>query len=125
MASSKMIDRTTARLRELDLEIAKRLLAAALLLQAEHKRDLSKANPAPHRHSSKPGEYPRARTYNLRDAVEVEPRSPAGIADNGLKVRVGYLKSAEYILELTKKNRKNVEDTAQRIKGRLRAIIGS
>lgn len=118
-----MIDNTARRLRELDLEIARRILAAALLLQAEHKRDLSTANPPPHLNSSKPGQYPKARTYNLRDAVVVEPRSPAAIADNRLRAKVGYLVSADYILALTNRKRKNVEDTAERIRPRLTAIL--
>ncbi len=94
-----------------------RLKAAALLLQAEHKKDLSTANPAPHRTPSRPGEYPKARTYNLRDAVAIER------VKYGVEYRVGYYRNAEYIVPLTRKLRKNVFDTAARISARLQRIL--
>jgi len=92
------------------------LMGAAVLLQAEHKRDLSKANPAPHLNPSKVGEFPRARTYNLRDAVAVEKVGP-------YEVRVGYLANAWYIVPLSVRARLNVTHTAQRIKSRIDAIL--
>lgn len=114
---ARLIDNTAAILKRLTKETDDRLRAAALLLQAEHKRDLSTANPAPHTNPSKPGQYPRARTYNLRDAVT------AVMVKYGVEWRVGYLQSAEYIIPLTNRKRKNVEDTAERIRPRINAIL--
>lgn len=93
-----------------------RVLAAAVLLQGEHKRDLSKMNPSPHLTPSKPGQYPRARTLNLRNAVTVKKLGPE-------RYRVGYLKSAWYIVALAKIKRLTVVDTAERIKPRMIRII--
>lgn len=93
-------------------QLNRRLLAAAVLLQAEHKRDLSKTYPP----ASKPGQYPAARTLNLRDAVTVIP------IKNGF--RVGYLVNAAYIVHLVARGRLGLLDTAQRIMPRLRKIIG-
>jgi len=104
-------------------EQAKRLLAAAVLLQAEHKRDLSRSNPFPHDNPSIPGEYPKGRTWNLRDSVAVEPTTVEGVMRNGWRVRVGYLKGAWYIEALRKIGRLTVVDTANRIRDRLQRII--
>jgi hypothetical protein len=111
------IDNTAKVLAGLVQQNDDRLKAAALLLQAEHKRDLSTANPAPHRNSSRPGEYPKARTYNLRDAVAVER------VQKGVEWRVGYLKNADYIVALTRNLRKNVFDTARRVQSRIAKIL--
>ena len=109
-------DNTDAATRDLQRQVEARLMGAGVLLQAEHKRDLSKANPAPHNNPSKPGQYPRARTYNLRDAVAVEKVSP-------VEIRVGYLKSAWYIVPLSIRARLNIRHTAGRIKTRLDALL--
>jgi hypothetical protein len=97
-------------------EVDKRVLAAATLLQAEHKRDLSRMNPPPHLNSSKPGEFPKARTLNLRNAVTLKKISVA-------HYRVGYLTNASYIVFLSRRLRKTIKDTAERIKAKLEAII--
>lgn len=91
-------------------DAAKVLLRNALVLQAEHKRRLSKFNPPPHKNSSKPGEYPRARTYNLRDAVVIEPASLAIIEQTGT-VRVGVQTNAPYGPILTKRGRLGIAKT--------------
>jgi hypothetical protein len=114
---ARLIDNTARILEQLVRDTDKRLRAAALLLQAEHKRDLSTANPAPHRNPSRPGQYPKARTYNLRDAVTAE------MVKYGVEWRVGYLVNAEYILALTNKQRKNIEDTAERIRPRINQLL--
>lgn len=88
-----------------------RLIAAASLLVGEHKRDLSKTFPP----ASVPGQYPAARTLNLRDSVGVQ-EVPDGF-------RVGYLPGAFYVLFLAKRGRLTVEDTAKRIAPRLARII--
>jgi len=107
--SAKILDK-------LDKQVQARLMGAAVMLQAEHKRDLSKANPRPHLSPSKVGEYPKARTYNLRDAVAVEKVGP-------YEIRVGYWASAWYILPLSNRARLNVTHTAARIKARVDAIL--
>lgn len=91
---------------------AANLLANALILQAAHKAKLSIANPYPHNNPSKPGEWPKARTFNLRDAVDIEPRSVAEIMNRGW-IRVGVLKGAEYgyFLTLPRFGRKGIADT--------------
>ena len=97
----------------LEALLQRRLLAAAVLLQAEHKRDLSKTFPP----ASNPGQFPAARTFNLRDSVTVVPIKGG--------YRVGYLANASYIVWLIKRNRKGIHDTARRIMPRLLKIIGS
>lgn len=89
----------------------RRLKAAAALLQAEHKRDLSKTYPP----ASKPGQFPAARTFNLRDSVVVVP------IPNGY--RVGYLVNAEYIVWLVKRGRKALLDTVTRVGPRLNKVM--
>ena len=72
------------------------LLQAAITLQGLHKKDLSKSNPPPlHINPSKRGEYPRGRTWNLRDSVAFEPMMLSSIVREQ-SVRVGYRKGAEY-----------------------------
>jgi hypothetical protein len=92
--------------------VAKSLLKKALILQTAHKRHLSVANPKPHDRPSKPGEYPKARTFNLRDAVAIEPRD-LGAIRRTLIVRVGVLTTALYgpILSGPKFKRKGIADT--------------
>lgn len=93
-----------------------RVRAAAVLLVAEHKKDLSVGNPRPHNTPSKPGQFPRFRTLNLRDSVTLARVSQA-------VYRVGYMTGAWYILALQKRNRKTVKDTALRIQAKLERII--
>lgn len=94
-------------------QVQRRVLAAAVLLQAEHKRNLSSTFPP----ASRPGEYPAARTLNLRDSVTVVP-----IRDG---YRVGYAANAGYIVHLARRNRLTVIDTARRIAPQLRKILGT
>jgi hypothetical protein len=102
-----MPDPTPSILQALD----RRLLAAATLLQSEHKRDLSTTYPP----ASKPGQYPHARTLNLRDSVTV-----VKIRDG---YRVGYAANAVYIVHLAGRGRRTIIDTAQRIGARLARIM--
>lgn len=97
---------------QLEAIVRRRLLAAAVLLQAEHKKDLSKTFPP----ASTSGQYPAARTMNLRDAVTVA-EIPGGY-------RVGYLTSATYVIWLAARGRLTVRDTAARIAPRLARIMG-
>ena len=95
----------------IEQRLNRRLLAAAVLLQAEHKGDLSKTYPP----ASAPGQFPAARTFNLRDSPTVVP-IPGGY-------RVGYLVNASYIVWLVKRGRLGLIDTLNRIRPRLLKII--
>src|SRR6202011_2725664 len=53
---------------------AARILTAGSLLVAEAKRDYSRSNPRPHDNPAPRGEFPRGRTWNLRDSVTMEPK---------------------------------------------------
>lgn len=100
-------------LADLRRRLDRRILAAAVLLQAEHKRDLSKTFPP----ASRPGQYPAARTLNLRDSVTVAP-----VRDG---YRVGYFTNASYVVYLAIRGRLTVLDTAQRIGPRMARILRS
>lgn len=89
---------------------ARTLLRNALTLQAEHKRRLSIANPRPHKNSSHAGQYPKARTFNLRDAVVIEPAS-LDVITQSLSVRVGISISAFYGFILSERGWKGLHDT--------------
>lgn len=94
---------------------AQRLLKDMLKLQAAHKRNLSRANPRPHKSPAKKGEYPKARTLNLRDAVVVEPRDLATLTSS-LRGRVGVLVNAEYGYILEQAGWKGLLDTHESLK---------
>lgn len=82
--------------RDLRQAAASLLIVAAQEFQKNHKKDLSKSNPPPrHITPSKPGEYPRGRTWTLKDSVTYEPTNKATVAKTQV-VRVGYHKNAEY-----------------------------
>jgi|SRR5579883_3010892 len=100
-------------------EAAKLLLRAAVILQAEHKRDLSrKTNPPPHTTPSRPGEFPAIRTGNLRDSPAFEPTDLAEVRQT-LTVRVGIRKNAEYGWWLYRKGWLGLPDTLARVRDRL------
>ncbi len=104
-------------------EVAKRLLAGGLLLQAEAKRDLSRSNPAPHANPAPPGQFPRGRTWNLRDGVVVDPAAVDAVRRT-MRVRVGLLGGAWYGEALRRRGWLGIPDTARRIAGRLKALLG-
>lgn len=104
-------------------QLARRLLAAAAMLQSEAKRDYSSSNPAPHKTPAPRGEFPRGRTWNLRDAVEIFPRDLAEIARRG-KVRVGITKNAFYGAILKQRGWKGIRDTYSRVKPALAKLLG-
>ncbi len=100
-----------------------RLMAAAVLLQAEHKRDLSRlSNPAPHRTPAPRGTWPAGRTWNLRDSVAIDPADLNEIVKSG-RVRVGLLKNAFYGNVLAVKGWKGLLDTLDRVRGQVVAIL--
>ncbi len=90
--------------------VARKLLSNALILQAEHKKKLSVANPRPYKHPAPKNTYPKARTYNLRDAVVVEPSSLKQIRSLGYVI-TGILLGAWYGAILKKLGWKGLADT--------------
>jgi len=107
---------------ELRTQAAKRLLAAALVLQAEHRKDLSRGNPAPHDSPAAKGEFPKARTGHLIAAIGVEPASPAQVKQT-LRVRVGWKPAGFYGLALWRKGWKGLKDTLDRARGLVAAAL--
>ena len=94
--------------------LADRLLRMAVYFQTQHKLRLNVSNPRPYLNSSKPGEYPRARTGFGRDSVMYEPTSRSEVRRD-LTIRIGYLVNAFYmpVLELTRNRlglRKTLDD---------------
>lgn len=102
-----------ARMRE---RAAKIILRNMLTLQAAHKKKLSIANPPPkHDKPAKRGQYPKARTFNLRDCVVVEPASLTTIQYT-LTGRTGILMNAMYGAILKAQGWKGIEDTHAELK---------
>lgn len=107
-------------------EMARRLLAAAVLYQTEHRKRLNVSNPAPYlpATTSRPGEYPRARTGFGRDNVAYEPATVQGVIDAGFVVRLGYRASAWYMGYLeAERRRKGLVSTFDDLKGQIRAVL--
>jgi hypothetical protein len=122
MSFDESIDDLSLRLRE---ELAKRVLAAAVLLQAETKRDYSRSNPRPHNNPAPRGEFPRGRTWNLRDGIAIIPATVEGVMAEGGRVRVGYLPAAFYGVVLANKGWKGIKDTYVRVRQQLAKILGA
>lgn len=102
---------------------AESLMRAALFFQAQHQQRLAKSNPRPYNNSSKPGEYPRARTGAGRAGVLVDPPNLAGVASEG-RVRVGYVQNTFYMLVLELRyDRLGLLQTLKDLKGQIKAII--
>ena len=80
----------------LNSKIGKGLARCAEYFETQHKLRLNKSNPAPYLDSSKPGEYPRARTGFGRRNHTYDPASPDEMAAEGA-VRLGYLQNAWYM----------------------------
>ncbi len=111
-----LADRTDPFLAELQAAAAEELLKLAVVLQAEHKADLSRRHNGPPRydHPAAPGEFPAARTFNLRDSVAISPSTKAEIGRE-LRVRVGYLEGAKYGAFLAARGYLTVDHTAIRL----------
>lgn len=124
-ATSKLILKPEAAFASARLEMAKRLLAAAIAFQAEHRKRLNVANPPPHDNSSRPGQYPKKRTGFGQSQVSYEPTSPAEVARE-LVVRVGISRPGFYLEVLAlDRGRKGLIDTLNEMRGRLEGIINS
>ena len=107
-------ERTKQRIRGRVTEVVR---AKCALLKTEHQKDLNTAYPPP----SKPRQYPRRRTGNLRRAVhyKVEPARPGREA----KGQVYYdLSQAYYIRYLLAHGRRGLTETFKRIKSRLASM---
>ena len=108
---------------DLKRRIGQALARCAVLFQTWHKQQLNKSNPAPYADSSKPGEYPRARTGFGRDATTYDPQSPAQMAEQGF-VLMGYLVNAWYMGYLeTMKGRLGLKKTLEDLQPKLKAIL--
>lgn len=103
-------------------EVARRLLAAALALQAEARADVSRGNPAPHDNPAPKGEFPKLRTGGGRAAIAVTPASVAAVADRG-SVGVGHRRTGAHLLYLSGKGWKGIGDSLQRARGRINALL--
>lgn len=101
------------------------IYALATDFQGEVKKDLSVPNPTGATPSA-PGQFPRARTFNLRDAVVVDRTLAETIATG--EVRVGVLKSAWYLLPLVRRlKRLGLADSYRKARprlARLRKFLG-
>ena len=105
-------------------EVAKRLLAAAVFFQTQHRLALNKSNAKPYLNSSRPGEYPRARTGFGRNSVVYEPTDLAGIMAEQ-KVRIGFLEPAWYMEYLAQyRGRLGLQATMERLKGQIAKMLG-
>lgn len=112
-------DAIVARVRR---EAARRLLAAALTLQALHRGDLSTGNPAPHDSPAPKGEFPRLRTGGGRANVTVAPASLAEIA-TAEAVSVGHRPGGVHLYFLGQKGWKGIADTYARERDKVRATL--
>lgn len=108
--------------RELRLHAARRLVRVALHVVAAHQKNLSVANPAPHKTPAPRGQYPRGRTFFLRANVGYAPTALAEIARNG-EIVVGVFAPAIYGMYLRNKGWKGLLDTIQAEYSRIDAIL--
>jgi len=110
-------------MQEIRQRTAQKLLAIAAHFITAHTGFLNVSNPRPYVTPSKPGEYPRKRTGFGQRSVSFQPSSVTGVIAAGLKVKVGYLVNAKYmlILELYRR-RLGLLETLRRTKPQLQAI---
>ena len=108
---------------QIEEAVGKRLLAAAVFFQTQHKLALNKSNPRPYLNSSRPGEYPRARTGFGRNNVAYDPADLATVIAEQ-KVRIGFLEPAWYMEYLAQyKGRLGLQATMERLKGQLAQML--
>jgi len=102
--------------------VAERLVTCAVMLQSEEMKNLSVANPYPYKTPSVPGEYPKARTFNLRNSIEYHPTGLDEIKRT-LRIRVGYAARAFYGPILATKGRKWMIDTLNALRPAFAKIL--
>jgi hypothetical protein len=107
---------------ELRLHAAKKLARVAVHIVAAHQRNLSVANPAPHKTPAPRGQYPRGRTFFLRANVGFQPTSLPDLART-LAVSVGVYEPAIYGLYLRNKGWKGLLDTIRAESARIDALL--
>lgn len=100
---------------ELRLRAAERLARAATALVAAHQKNLSVANPSPHRSPAARGQFPRGRTFFLRANIGFVPTTLAEIAAAG-QVVVGIHDPAFYGAVLSQRGWLGLTDTYARSK---------
>ena len=103
-------------------EAARRLLAAALTLQTDHRTDLSIGNPAPHTSPAPKGQFPRLRTGGGRANVAVAPASIAEVMARGA-VAVGYRPAGVHLVYLGGRGWRWVVDTLARERSKINRIL--
>jgi hypothetical protein len=100
-------------LKQLQLDLDRRLHRAARLLLLEHRKDLSRPFPK----ASRPGQYPKRRTGTLEDSVTLK-----GIPDG---YRVFYnTGEAPYVVYLVAHGRKALLDTLRRVLPQMAKAVG-
>lgn len=81
--------------REIQEELARRMMAATLFFVEQHQQRLNVSNPFPHLTPSKPGEYPRKRTGFLQKSVAYLPLSIPEVMRTWV-IKLGYDANAFY-----------------------------
>lgn len=101
---------------------ARRLIAAALVVQSQARTDLSKGNPSPHDHPAARGDFPRLRTGGGRASVAIEPAAPRAVMASG-RVSVGYRPSGVHLNHLKRKGWLGLIDSFVKVRSRVTAIL--
>ena len=112
-----------ALIHELHEAVAQGLLRGAVFFQTTLRQRLNVSNPRPYLASSKPGEYPRARTGFGRNSVLYEPTTIEGIKAEQA-VRIGWLANAWYMAFLERgRGRLGLERTLKDLQQQLASAI--
>ena len=97
---------------------AELLVRVAVLVTTGQKQALSKSYPP----ASKPGEYPRGRTWGGRDGVVFRPERISDLAREQT-VKIGYLQNSWYMASLEVFHRRlGLKETVSRLKSSLQAL---
>jgi hypothetical protein len=111
-------EREKVRIRTL---LGQQAVAAAKLLADTHRADLGTAYPP----ASRREQYPRKRSGNLQAAVDYSPKSPIeAVNRGGCDVFVDTGRAA-YIRRLLNMGRKGISDTMNRLRARMKSILGN
>lgn len=94
------------------VRVAERLLQAGAIFADEAKADLTSG-----------GGFPKVRTGNLRESVQMSASTPQDVASDDYRVRVGINRKAFYGVILFGKGWKGLKDTMERVRERLMKVI--